>query len=74
MQVQKEQRKTHLSPFDALLKDPYDDEAWRDLFGNKLDRKICHVVITEYGIIRVITWKNGYRQEVICTRKGIAYC
>jgi hypothetical protein len=71
---QKKKYKKYLSPFDALLENPYDEEAWQELFSYRLDMNVCHVVITEYGVIRLITWKNGYRREITCTRKGIAYC
>jgi len=41
------------SPFDALLEDPYDEDAWYQIFGENLRKRICTVAIRERTYIRI---------------------
>ena len=63
-------RQEYLSPFDTLYDDPYVEDAWFELFGDRLYQKTCHVIIQDIGIIRT-SRSSEYRQY---RRRNLAYC
>jgi len=68
------QRKRRLSPFDDLYVNPYDEEAWYELFGGKLKTRVCTVIIRETFRVRTVGSKRNYEKIMDFRRQNLAYC
>lgn len=55
------------SPFDVLLEDPYNEDAWYQIFRENLRKRICTVVIRERTYIRIKGSERyeSYRREAL---------
>ena len=75
MAMSENELQRYSDPYTALLDNSRDEAAWRQLFGNNLDRRVCTVVIRErwdrklYG-----SYSKSYRETTDYEREVCAYC
>ena len=69
-QALRKRYKKKTSPFDSLLLNPWDEESWYELFGEKLRTHVCVVVIRE----RISYRKMRDEYESYYHRENLAFC
>jgi hypothetical protein len=69
------QRKKYRDPYAILQIDSHDEDAWRQLFGDELDKQVCTVVIREHWDYKLYgTYSKSYRETEDYEREVYAYC
>lgn len=69
------QLQRYSDPYAALLDNPHEETAWRQIFGKNLETRICTVIIRErwdnqlYG-----SYSKSYRETEDYDREVLAYC
>ena len=61
-------------PYNALLIDHHDEDAWHQIFGEHLQTKVCTVMIRERGMMSYYGNHKNYKIKTEGRRQCLAYC
>ena len=69
------QRNRYDDPYAMLQIDSHDEDAWHQLFGDELNRRVCTVVIRERWDYKLYgSYSKSYRETEDYEREVFAYC
>lgn len=62
-------------PYTALLTNHSNELAWRRIFGDNLDKRVCTIIIHERWDCKLYgSYDKSYRETEDYEREVIAYC
>jgi hypothetical protein len=68
--IQKKRSESLASPFDRLLENTFDEQAWYEIFDDRLKTQICTVIIRE----SVFMSRSENYRYIAYRRQNLAYC
>ena len=75
MAMSEYQLQRYSDPYTALLANSHNETAWKQLFGDNLDKRVCTVIIRERWDYKLYgSYSKSYRETEDYEREVLAYC